>query len=47
VTFRAAGQAGHVVDGTLYLDTVQSDVPPYGQLAADEVTAVPYSYKVG
>ncbi|HEY6494714.1 MAG TPA: S8 family serine peptidase [Trebonia sp.] len=47
VTFRPAGQAGSVVNGTLYLDTLQNGVPVYGQLAGDVVTALPYSYKVG
>jgi hypothetical protein len=47
VTFRAAGTAGATVSGTLYLDALQSGVPPYGQLAGDEVAALPYSYKVG
>ncbi len=47
VTFRAAGRAGATVSGTLYLDALQGGVPPYGQLAGDEVAALPYSYKVG
>ncbi|MGH3206761.1 MAG: S8 family serine peptidase [Trebonia sp.] len=47
VTFRAAGTAGATVAGTLYLDALQAGVPPYGQLAGDEVAALPYSYKVG
>ena len=46
VTFRAAGPAGHADSGTLYLDALQSGVPVYGQLAGDEVTALPYSYTV-
>jgi hypothetical protein len=47
VTFRAAGAPGTTVAGTLYLDALQGGVPPYGQLAGDEVAALPYSYKVG
>jgi hypothetical protein len=47
VTIKAAGPAGAAVSGTLYLDTLQSGVPPYGQLAGDEVAALPYSYVVG
>jgi Subtilase family len=39
--------AGGVVSGTLYLDTLQSGVPAFGQLAGDQVAALPYSYKVG
>jgi hypothetical protein len=47
VTFDAAGTAGSVVVGTLYLDTLQTGVPPYGQITGDEVASLPYSYKVG
>ena len=47
VTFDAAGTPGSVVAGTLYLDALQSGVPPYGQITGDEVAALPYSYKVG
>ncbi len=47
VTFKAAGPAGAAVSGTLYLDALQSGVPPYGQLAGDEVAALPYSYVAG
>ena len=47
VTFAPAGTAGATVAGTLYLDALQGGVPPYGQLAGDEVAALPYSYKVG
>jgi hypothetical protein len=32
---------------TLYLDALQSGVPPAGQLSGDEVAALPYSYIVG
>ena len=47
VTIKAAGPAGAAVSGTLYLDALQSGVPPYGQLAGDEVAALPYSYVAG
>ncbi len=47
VTFKPAGRAGTTDAGTLYLDAVQSGVPPGGQLSGDEVAALPYSYKVG
>jgi Subtilase family len=47
VTFKAAGPVGSVDNGALYLDSLQSGVPAYGQLAADEVAALPYSYTVG
>jgi hypothetical protein len=41
----AAGAPASLVSGTLYLDTVQGEVPPYGQVAGDEVAALPYSYR--
>ncbi len=47
VTITPSGTAGTVHTGTLYLDALQSGVPPYGQIAADEVVALPYSYTVG
>jgi hypothetical protein len=47
VTITPAGMAGTVDTGTLYLDTLQSGVPPYGQISADEVASLPYSYTVG
>jgi hypothetical protein len=47
VTITPSGTVGTVDSGTLYLDTLQSGVPPYGQIAADEVAALPYSYTVG
>jgi hypothetical protein len=46
VTFKPAGRAGTTDAGTLYLDTLQSGVPPAGQLSGDEVAALAYSYKV-
>ena len=47
VTFSPAGLVGTVDSGTLYLDALQSGVPPSGQLSGDEVAAVAYSYTVG
>ncbi|HTR93812.1 MAG TPA: S8 family serine peptidase [Trebonia sp.] len=47
VTITPAGTSGTADSGTLYLDTLQSGVPPYGQIAGDEVAALPYSYTVG
>ena len=47
VTFKAAGPAGSKHAGTLYLDTIQSGVTPFGQQSADEVAALPYSYAIG
>lgn len=47
VTFDSVGgPSGTLVSGALYLDTVQGGTPPYGQLSADEVAALPYSYVV-
>ena len=46
VTFKPAGRAGTTDVGTLYLDALQSGVPPAGQLSGDEVAALAYSYKV-
>jgi hypothetical protein len=47
VTFKPAGRAGTTDAGTLYLDALQSGVPPAGQLSGDEVAALAYSYTVG
>jgi hypothetical protein len=33
-------------EGNLYIDTIDSDVPPYGQESGDEATALPYEYTV-
>ena len=47
VTFKPAGHAGTRDTGTLYLDALESGVPPGGQLSGDEVAALAYSYRVG
>ncbi len=47
VTFTPTGGAGSVVRGTLYVDDETDAVPPYGQLSASEVAAVPYEYTIG
>jgi hypothetical protein len=44
VTITPGGPFNVVHSATLYLDSLQSGVPAYGQLAADEVAALPYSY---
>jgi hypothetical protein len=44
VTFTATDPVGTTDSGTLYLDSLQSGVPAYGQLAGDEVAALPYSF---
>jgi hypothetical protein len=47
VTFKPAGRTGTTDAGTLYLDALQTGVPPAGQFSGDEVAALSYSYKVG
>jgi hypothetical protein len=46
VTFTPSGDPGTVVQGNLYVDDVSDNVPPYAQLSASEVAAVPYAYTV-
>jgi Subtilase family len=46
VTFDPTGPVGSTDSGVLYLDSLQIGVPAYGQLAGDEVAALPYSYTV-
>jgi hypothetical protein len=46
VTFTPTGGPGSVVRGTLYVDDVSDNVPPYGTFSASEVAAVPYQYTV-
>jgi hypothetical protein len=47
VTITPSAAAGTVVKGTLYIDDAETAVPPYGQFAGDEITALPYEYTVG
>lgn len=47
VTITPSGASGTAVNGTLYVDTVMTSVPPYGQFASDEMTALPYAYSIG
>jgi hypothetical protein len=47
VTITPTGSAGSVVSGHLYVDDALSAVPPYGQLAGDELSAIPYEYTIG
>ncbi len=47
VTITPSGAAGTQVTGTLYVDDFISDVPPYGQIAGDELIGLPYSYTIG
>jgi hypothetical protein len=34
------------VRGKLYVDDVTDNIPPYAQVSASEVAAVPYSYTI-
>ena len=46
VTITPVGASGTVVQGTLYVDDFVSGVPPYGQIAGDELAAFPYTYTI-
>jgi hypothetical protein len=46
VTITPSGASGTVVTGVLYVDDYVSSVPPYGQIAGDELAALPYSYTI-
>ena len=48
VTFTPVGSPKTVVSGTLYVDTLQSSVPPPadGQQSGDELAAIPYTYTI-
>jgi hypothetical protein len=47
VVITPSGTLGTVVSGTLYLDDVARSLPPDGDVAASEVSALPYSYTIG
>jgi hypothetical protein len=47
VTITPSAAPGTVVSGNLYVDDFMTDVPPYGQQGPDELTGLPYKYKVG
>jgi hypothetical protein len=47
VTITPSATAGTVVSGNLYVDVLDGNVPPYGQLGGDELAALPYTYTVG
>jgi len=47
VTITPSAAPGTVVTGTLYVDDILNDIPPYGQFAVDELSGIPYSYTVG
>jgi hypothetical protein len=46
VTITPSGASGTVVAGRLYVDDYVSAVPPYGQIAGDELAAIPYTYTI-
>jgi hypothetical protein len=46
VTITPAGTSGTVVKGTLYVDTLQGDIPPYEQTSGNELAALPYEYTI-
>ena len=46
VTITPSGASGTVVTGTLYVDDFLTNVPPYGQQGADEMTGIPYAYSI-
>jgi hypothetical protein len=47
VTITPNAAAGTVVSGDLYVDDLETGVPPYGQQTGDELVALPYEYTVG
>jgi hypothetical protein len=47
VTITPSAAPGTVVSGTLYVDDFLNDIPPYGQIASNELAGIPYSYTVG
>lgn len=47
VTITPSAAKGSVVKGTLYVDDLLAAIPPYSQFSGDEVSALPYEYKVG
>jgi hypothetical protein len=46
VTITPVGPSGTVVAGTLYVDDLVDNVPPYGQTTGDELAAFPYRYTI-
>jgi Subtilase family len=46
VTITPAGPSGTVVRGNLYVDTLDVDVPPYGQESGDQAIDLPYAYTI-
>jgi hypothetical protein len=46
VTITPSGASGTHVSGTLYVDDLLNNIPPYGQIATDELAGLPYSYTI-
>ncbi len=46
VTITPSGSSGTVVSGTLFVDDFLTNVPPFGQQGADELTGIPYTYTI-
>ena len=46
VTIKPSGASGTKVRGTLYVDDLVDNVPPYGQLAANELAGLSYAYTI-
>ena len=46
VTITPSGSSGTQVSGTLYVDDLLDNVPPYGQFTGDELAGLPYSYTI-
>jgi hypothetical protein len=46
MTITPTGASGTVVRGHIYVDDVAADVPPYGQLAGNELAALKYAYTI-
>jgi hypothetical protein len=47
VTITPSAASGTVVKGTLFVDDELAAIPPYSQISGDELSALPYEYKVG
>jgi hypothetical protein len=46
VTITPSGPSGTVVSGTLYVDDLVGDLPPYGTTTGDQLAAIPYTYTI-
>jgi len=46
VTITPSGASGTQVRGTLYVDDILDNIPPYGQFATDELAGLPYAYTI-